>query len=83
MLSGNTNIPVEFFERHISSCEQRGVQDKVDWFRLSGNTNIPFTFFKKYKNKIRWNSLSFNTSIPSYFNKIKLNKIIDKLLNDV
>ena len=75
-LSGNTNIPYQFFEKHISSCEQRGVPDKVDWPSLSGNTNIPVTFFEKHissceqlgvPDKVNWSCLSGNTNIPITF----------------
>jgi len=44
-LSGNTNIPVIFFEKHIFSCEKQGIPDRVNWSSLSGNTNIPYQFF--------------------------------------
>ena len=58
MLSGNTNIPFTFFEKHL---------DKVNWSYLSGNTNIPVTFFEKHissceqlgvPDKVDWSELS-------------------------
>ena len=76
MLSRNINIPYQFFEKHISSCEQRGVPNKVDWFKLSRNKNIPVTFFQKHLDKVDWFNLSGNTNIPKYYNLIKLKEIL-------
>ena len=85
MLSENTNIPVTFFEKHISSCKQLGVPDKVNWYMLSRNTNIPLTFFEKHissceqlgvPDKVNWSMLSGNTNIPKHYNLIKLKEIL-------
>ena len=66
-LSGNTDIPFTFFEKHISSCERLGVPDKLDWYSLSRNINIPYQFFEKYLDKVNWSCLSKNTNIPVTF----------------
>ena len=70
-------------EKHISSCEQLGVPDKLNWSCLSGNTNIPVEFFlltgredrekylalqsKEMNIKVDWIGLSGNTNIPVTF----------------
>ena len=53
--------------RNISSCEQLGIPDKVDWYDLSYNKNIPFTFYEKYLDKVNWYDLSYNKNIPFTF----------------
>ena len=86
MLSGNSNIPITFFEKQLRNEENK---DKVDWFMLSGNSNIPVTFFEKHlmneenKDKVNWYMLSRNSNIPLFYNKIKLVEFIYKLLLNV
>jgi len=69
----NFNIP--FFEKHISSCEQLGVPNKINWSMLSENTNIPFTFFEKHLDKVDWFWLSGNPNIPVTFFEKYLDKV--------
>ena len=40
ILSRNTNIPVIFYEKHLS----KEMNIKVDWFELSRNKNIPIYY---------------------------------------
>ena len=53
-LSGNTNIPFTFFNKHLA-LQSKEMNIKVDWSMLSGNTNIP-----KHYNLIKLREILYN-----------------------